>query len=284
MSERGYRAAAPFGLRSRWDRTPKGLLQCLRRWRRARRVRRERVPWPLWRDTTVRLATLDALSLQEHVRLRQLAGSFLREKVFSAAGNLTLDDSIRVSIAAQACLLIVNRGEGLAPFDGWTEIIVYPDAFRVRRETLDDAGVMHISDDELAGESWDRGPVVLSWGDINAGAAGADLHGAVILHEFAHKLDARSGSANGMPPLPRHMSRTAWTDVFTRAYETLCAQVDAGADTLIDPYAAEAPAEFFAVATEYVFEDPATLQAACPAVYDQLVTYYGVRSGTGSGT
>lgn len=208
------------------------------------------------------------------MRLRQLTGQFLAEKVFSAAGGLQLDDVMRVSIAAQACLLIVNMGEGLRPFRGWTEVIVYRDTFCVRRETLDDSGVMHISDDELAGESWDRGPVILSWGDIAADGPACTLQGAVILHEFAHKLDALRGAATGMPPLPRHMDRGEWTRVFTAAYEQLCTDLDAGRHTVIDPYAAEAPAEFFAVVTEYFFEDPKTLKSACPEVHDLLVQYY----------
>lgn len=245
-----------------------------RRCRIARATHRQYLPWTLWHTASERLPTLSGLTKGERIRLRLLAGRFLQEKVFSGAGGLTIDDHLRASIAAQACLLIVNMGQALRPFQGWTEIIVYPDTFRVHRETLDDAGVMHVSDDDLAGESWDRGPVVLSWGDIAAGGNHAPLYGGVILHEFAHKLDALGGAATGMPPLPPHMQRTEWTEAFTRAYEQLCAAVDAGEHTAIDPYAAEAPAEFFAVTTEVFFEDPVTLQSAYPDVYHQLARYY----------
>lgn len=253
------------------------IRRTIRRYRRSRSahaMRRQRLPWQLWRDSTMRLPTLSRLTPRERLRLRQLAGELLQQKLFSGAGGLQIDDAMRVSIAAQACLLIVNMKKGLRPFEGWTEVIVYPDTFRVRRETLDDSGVMHVSHDDLAGESWDRGPVILSWGDIQPDGPDTALHGTVILHEFAHKLDALRGAATGMPPLPRNMDQREWTRAFTTAYEQLCIEADAGHETPIDPYAAEAPAEFFAVATEYFFEAPDTLRIAYPQVYAQLTRYF----------
>jgi hypothetical protein len=246
----------------------------LKRRRAARRLRRRMIPFSLWLAGTRRLPSLHPLQTKDRVRLRALTADFLSEKVFTGAQGLDVDDAMRVSIAAQACLLIVNMQRGLAPFSGWTEVIVYPDTFRVRREVVDEAGVLHVSDDDLAGESWDRGPVILSWGDIEADGPGTCLYGSVILHEFAHKLDALRGAASGMPPLHRDMDAAHWTRVFSAAYEQLCAAVDSGLETAIDPYAAEAPEEFFAVVTEYVFEDPDTLAEAFPEVFEQLAQYY----------
>ncbi|MFN2286932.1 MAG: zinc-dependent peptidase [Chromatocurvus sp.] len=253
------------------------LCKIYRQWQRSReaRIRRlQRLPLPQWQAAKAKLPLLDQLAPLERVHLRQLTSAFVQEKVFSGANGLKINSSMRTCIAAQACLLILHMNQGLRPFRGWTEVIVYPDTFRVRHETLDEAGVLHISEEELAGESWDRGPIILSWGDIATDEPDADLNGAIILHEFAHKLDALSGTATGMPPLRRDMDRAEWTRVFTAAFEKLGAEVNAGRNTAIDPYAAESPPEFFAVATEYYFEYPETLKAAYPEVYKQLERYY----------
>ena len=136
---------------------------------------------------------------------------------------------------------------------------------------MDEDGVVHEYDDVIVGEAWADGPVLLSWFDD----APAGMN--VVIHEFAHKLDmAGGGDADGLPPLPAHMSARQWKRVFTAAYDTLRAQVDADEETAIDHYAAEDPAEFFAVATEAFFETPRELRAAFPAVYEQLVMLYGV--------
>jgi hypothetical protein len=248
------------------------VFERLRRARLQHVLWRARIPWHLWQAGTRDARALAHLDRRELHRLRRLASLFLHEKTVSGAQGLVVDEVMRVQIATQACLLILNLD--LTYFRGWVEIILYPDTFLVDREEYDDTGVVHQAHRALAGESWHRGPVILSWSDARPGA---DPHGPdsnVILHEFAHKLDMLNGSANGMPALHRDMNRAQWTEAFTRAYDHLCHQVDRHHHTPIDPYATENPAEFFAVTTEVFFQEPARLHAAYPDVYRQLSLYF----------
>jgi hypothetical protein len=240
------------------------------RWRRARILKRHPLPQAAFSAAVSRLPILNGLSLAELAHLRDLAGLFLHGKTFSAAGEARVDDATQLSIALQACLLTLHLDE--ASYRGWNEIILYPDEFLHQREEIDDAGVVHHSRDILAGESWLGGPLVLSIADV---AASGQLDGVnVVLHEFAHKLDMLNGDANGFPPLHRGMNAAAWARDFSAAYENLCARVDAGEDTAIDPYAASDPAEFFAVLSEVFFETPTLLQVEYPAIYQQMRLFY----------
>ncbi|MDR1350051.1 MAG: zinc-dependent peptidase [Zoogloeaceae bacterium] len=231
------------------------------------------VPAELWAEVEAQLPFLDYLPAAERPRLRALAVDFLAEKEFYGARGFCLTDHILLTIALQACLPILKRG--LAAYRGWVGVVVYSGEFVAPRSDMDEDGVVHEYDDVLSGEAWPDGPVLLSWFDkVERGKAVPAGMNAVI-HEFAHKLDmAGGGDANGLPPLPAHMSARQWKTVFTAAYDELRAQVDADEETAIDPYAAEDPAEFFAVATEAFFETPHALKAAFPAVYEQLVLFY----------
>jgi hypothetical protein len=177
---------------------------------------------------------------------------------------------MRVCIAVQACMLILNLG--LDYYRGWVEVIVYPDEFVAEYEYMDEHGIVHRVEEPMSGESWLAGPVILSWADTQLRGDGHGYN--VVIHEFAHKLDMLNGDANGFPPLHRGMNAAAWARDFGSAYEDLCARVDAGDDTAIDPYASTAPAEFFAVLTEVFFETPDLLDAEYPAVYRQLRQFY----------
>jgi len=243
-----------------------------RRARRARLLRRTRIGYGTWHSACRRLPALAHLNREQRRHLRVLAGLFLAEKTIAGAGGQSLDEQMCTAIAAQACLPILELG--LEAYGGWRTVIVYPDTFLVDRREIDEAGVLHESRQELAGESWEQGPVILSWGDIAWAGPEGDLDGAIIIHEFAHKLDMLSGGPNGMPPLHRDMDPAAWTEAFSAAYEALCDAVAAGAETAIDPYAAESPGEFFAVLSEAFFEAPAELRAGFPAVYAQLALFY----------
>ena len=183
-----------------------------------------------------------------------------------------VDSSMRVYIAAQACLLIMNLD--LDYFRGWSEVIVYPDSFVIQREEYDDIGVVHETRRTLAGEAWGRGPVILSWSDARPGLRPYGSASNVVLHEFAHKLDMLNGVANGMPPLHNNMVREDWTASLSEAYENLYHQLERHHHTAIDPYAAENPAEFFAVLTEVFFEQPGLLHNLYPQVYEQLSMFY----------
>ena len=233
---------------------------------------RSRIPYPLWHDSIASAPVLSSLDRREQRRLRRLASLFLHEKTITGAGGLSVDSSMRVYIAAQACLLILNLD--LEYFRGWSEVIVYPDTFVVSREESDSSGVIHEIHRALAGEAWRRGPVNQSWSDARAGASPHGPASNVILHEFAHKLDMLNGAPNGMPPLHYGMVREEWTAALSQAYESLYQQVERHHHTAIDPYAAESPAEFFAVLTEVFFQQPERLNHLYPDVYWQLRLYY----------
>ena len=244
----------------------------LQRWWLQRFLRKHRIPQPLWDATLSNIEVLARLNTKERHRLRELASRFLHEKSIAGAQGLLVTDKMRVTIAAQACLLILNLG--LDYFEGWHEIIVYPDTFVVAREERDDAGVVHRNRHALGGEAWGRGPVILSWMDAQPGAHPHGHGSNVILHEFAHKLDMLNGAANGMPPLHADMSRPAWTEALSSAYANLYQKLQRYHHTAIDPYAVENPAEFFAVLTETFFEQPQYLFQEYPKAYEMFTQFY----------
>ena len=225
-----------------------------------------------WQRACARAAWLNGLDDAQRERLRTITARFLHEKTITPVGELQLDADDGLLLAALCCLPLLTLGE--AGLQGWSQVTVYPDAFRVQRSHVDAAGVMHEWDDELIGESWDSGPLVLSWADVQADLADPHQGCCVAVHEMAHKIDALDGAMDGTPPLPRPWQR-AWAADFQAAYDRFCGQVDAGAPTLIDPYAAEAPEEFFAVATEYHFSAPDLLREAMPDVAAHLQRFYG---------
>lgn len=240
------------------------------RWRRERALNRHRIPQTEFDAAVADLPLLIGLNADERDTLRDQASLLLADKAFSAAGGAEVERSIQLHIALQACLLTLHLDEN--SYRGWSEIILYPDEFLRPREEMDEAGVVHVSRDILAGESWHGGPLVLSIADV---AASGQLEGFnVVLHEFAHKLDMLNGDANGFPPLHRGMKAADWARDFSTAYEDLCARVDAGEDTVVDPYASTNPAEFFAVGTEMFFEVPDLLFDTYPAVYAQMRLFY----------
>lgn len=226
----------------------------------------------LWQRTRAAVPWLHALDAERSARLRPLVARFLHEKTITEVGELLLDEDARAILATLCCLpLLEFGGEGL---HGWSQLLVYPDAFRAKRSHVDAAGVLHEWDDELIGEAWEQGPLILSWADVQADLAEPDAGFCVAIHEMAHKLDALDGLMDGTPPLPRAWQKQ-WADDFQQAFDGFNAQLDAGVEPRIDPYAAEAPEEFFAVCSEYHFSDPATLAEVFPQVAGHLQRLYG---------
>ena len=226
----------------------------------------------LWRQAAAGLPWLRLLDLDRDQRLRALVAEFLRDKAITPLQGLRLNQVQQFRLAMLCCLPLLEFGrEGL---HGWSQLLVYPQAFRVQRNHMDAQGVLHEWDDELIGEAWEQGPVILSWADVRADIAAPGDGFCVVAHEIAHKLDALDGTMDGTPPLPRAWQRQ-WAADFQRAYEALCADVDAGRETTIDPYAAESPEEFFAVCTEHHFSNAGMLQAAMPEVAAHLRRFYG---------
>ncbi|MGM0594690.1 MAG: zinc-dependent peptidase [Pseudomonadota bacterium] len=249
-----------------------GLFRAFQRWRRARQLRRCRIGESVWAQVVRTVPVVAALPAADRHRLRELASLFLYHKQIVGAGGLVLSETMRAQIAAQACLLVLNLG--LEFFDGWSEVIVYPDAFLVPSSEVDESGVVHEGTHALGGEAWSHGPVLLAWSDIDPGHSPHHHPANVVLHEFAHKLDMLNGAANGMPPLHRSMHPQRWSKDFLHAYQKMLHEVEAGRHERIDPYAVTSPAEFFAVVTEFFFEHPALLQRELPAVYNHLVQFY----------
>jgi len=242
----------------------------LKNWRRRHVLRRTALPQEAWHSTVSGLSLLRGLSEDELEHLRELATLFLNEKQVIAAGGFSLDDDTRIKIAAQACLPILNLG--LDYYAGWVSVIVYPGEFVPEHEFMDEAGVVHVVRDATMGESWERGPVVLSGAD--AMRCGGHDGVNVVIHEFAHKLDMLNGAMNGFPPLHREMSPEQWAQAFSAAFADFCAKAESDMETALDPYGAESPAEFFAVTSEAFFETPHVLQREYPDVYRQLAAFY----------
>lgn len=247
----------------------------LRRWqarREARVLAHRAIPDALWQLTLARLPFLAQRSDADLAELRRLATLFLDQKEFTGMDGLVVDDAMAVCIAAQAVLPVLRFG--LAPYGGFVGIVVHPDEVVARREVTDDHGVVHAYDEVLAGEAMDGGPVMLSWRDVaDAGETAASGYN-VVIHEFAHVLDLGDGAADGVPPLPSAQARRDWLAVLMPAYDRLGEQVVCGYDTLLDPYGAQGPEEFFAVASETFFVNPNELRAEHPDLYGLLARYF----------
>lgn len=244
------------------------LLATLRR----ERVRRQPFP-PAWREVLRRrmpaFARLPAdlqLQVKKHVQV------LVAEKPFIGCAGLVVSDEMRVLIAAQAALLLLNRQADY--FGNLRQVLVYPGAFVVEREHADGSGLTHATRRALSGESWQQGQLLLSWDDVLAGAADPDDGHNVVIHEFAHQLDQERGRANGAPWLGRREAYGRWAGVLNAEYGALRQRLARGEDGVIDAYAATDPAEFFAVVSEHFFEQPAALAAAHPALYAEFARLY----------
>lgn len=212
------------------------------------------------------------MSADEMQRLRRHVLLFLHEKRFEGARGMQVTEMMRLVIAIQACLIICNLD--FSAYDGWTSIIIYPAAFLPSHTHTDELGIVHHGGAPTTGEAWRRSGVVLSWEDAYEGALWPDNGYNVIIHEFAHVLDMLDGEADGMPPLHAGMSRAAWQADFTAAFEALRRRIQRNDDPRIDDYAAEDPAEFFAVMSEAFFETPELVAQEFPRVYEHLKSFY----------
>ena len=246
--------------------------RALRQRRDARTLARRAIPDRLWALTLARFPFLALRTSDDVQQLREMATLFLSRKEFTAPVNSPVTDEMAVAVAAQACLPVLKLG--LHWYDGFVGIVIHPDAVRVRREHMDEIAVVHEFDEELAGEAMNGGPLMLSWRDVADAGESAEWGYNVVIHEFAHVLDMRDGVADGTPPLASRAEHARWNEVLQAHYIELCEQVDADEETLLDPYAAQAPDEFFAVASETFFVAPLELRAEHPALYELLAGFY----------
>jgi Mlc titration factor MtfA (ptsG expression regulator) len=240
-------------------------------WAERRRARLRATPFPVpWRrilrrrvPAMARLPTDLQLQLKRHIQV------FVSEKAFIGCQGQAITDDVRVTIAAQACLLLLGYPRA-DYFPRLRQILVYPEAFVVSRERPMGGGVVQEQRRVMSGESWAQGQVIMSWADVLAGAADPEDGRNVVLHEFAHQVDQDTGVADGRPWRPSPAKRRRWAAVMDEAFRHLQAQPS----TLIDAYGASDPAEFFAVVTEVFFERPQALAAQAPAVYRELAELY----------
>lgn len=248
------------------------MLSLWRTWRRRKFVRCHTLPEGPWQEALRHVPVAGTLSREEMLRLRELVLLFLHEKRFEGADGLQVTEMMRLVIAIQACLLICNLD--FRAYDGWTSIVIYPAGFFSVHSHTDDLGVVHQGGEPTSGEAWQKGGVVLSWEDAYEGAHWPDNGYNVIVHEFAHLLDMLDGEANGTPPLHAGMSLAQWQADFQSAFKLMRSNLEQGRDDRIDDYAAEDPAEFFAVMSEAFFGTPGLVAESFPRIYEHLKAFY----------
>ena len=241
--------------------------------REQRQLARHAIPDALWALTLARYPFIGRRSEADLASLRRLCSLFLARKEFHGAAGFEVTDEVAVAVAAQACLPVLTLG--LAAYDGFVGIVMHESEVVAPREVMDEDGVVHHYEEELAGEAMEGGPLMLAWSELQPDPAlGGGPAYNVVIHEFAHVLDMANGAPDGIPPLTTAAATEAWIAVIDPAWERFCEAVDAGIETVIDPYGAESVEEFFAVATEAFFVEPQQLQAHDPALYDLFAGFY----------
>jgi Mlc titration factor MtfA (ptsG expression regulator) len=255
----------------------------LKRWRR-RRILADPFPKKWLGYLRRNLPFYALLTRDEKARLRDLVRIFTAEKSWEGCNGLRMTDEIKVTIAAQACLLVLNLDQ--ASFDGVQTILVYPAEFYPYDRRVGDDGIICEDGLGLLGEAWYRGPVILSWADVRIGARRARDGVNVVFHEFAHKLDMLDGVVDGTPPLENAEMYKRWREVMTAEFERLVELSSRNIATILDTYGANNPGEFFAVCTECFFERPVAFARRHRKLYELLKDYYGqdpvARMGAGS--
>lgn len=202
---------------------------------------------------------------------------FLDDKEFVGCNGQEITDEIRVTIAGNACLLVLKRNATIFP--GFKTILVYPDTYVAKQVTYD--GLVVVNEDSTrAGESWHRGPIVLSWADVSHGASNIYDGHNVVLHEFAHKLDEENEIMDGLPILRERSHYAEWSKVLNQEYDAFLKRVSQRENSVIDEYGAVSPTEFFAVVTEAFFEKSIQMRKKLPELYSQLVRFYDLDPAT----
>lgn len=249
-----------------------GWLSAWRERRTRRALERRAIPEALWQLTLARYPFITRRTVADVDQLRRLATLFLDRKEFSGAHGMQVDDEVAVAVAAQACLPILKLG--LHRYDGFVGIVLHPDEAVARRAVTDDAGVVHEYDETLSGEAMQGGPVMLSWPDVQAAGESSAWAYNVVIHEFAHVLDMDSVATLGPANAAQRAAHHAWLSDLTREYAAFCVAVDAGEETLVDPYGAESIEEFFAVCSEAFFVAPVELLQQRNGLYALMRSYY----------
>jgi len=240
--------------------------------RKRRRIREAPFPADWLAILKRRVAYYHRLTPGDQAELRGHIQVFLAEKEFGGCAGLEITDDIRVTVAAMACILLLHRETNYFPL--MHSVLVYPRHYFVPTVQELEGGIVAEETLDYEGESWRRGPVVLSWADVLKDAADPDDGYNVVLHEFAHQLDSESGAEDGAPPIPDRSMASDWARVLGEAYRELIDDIEEGRPHFIDAYGTTSPAEFFAVVTELFFEAPAELKHYHPELYDRFKHYY----------
>ena len=241
--------------------------------------RRKRIlatPFPAeWSEILTRnVVHFQQLPPAQRTKLSRLVQVFIAEKNWEGCGGLTVTDEVKVTIATQACLLVVGMAEDIC-FDHVLSILVYPQAYIAPETRIDRAGVVVENGQARLGEAWYRGPVVLSWEDALAGGRMETPGHNLVLHEFAHQLDLMNGRvADGTPLLENDQQFARWARVLEPVFLQLIETCKHHCHGFIDCYGATNEAEFFAVLTEAFFERPRSLRQHQPVVYALLQNFF----------
>ena len=240
--------------------------------RRRERIRKHPFPEEWLGILNKNVAYYHYLSSDDQAELRSKIQIFLHEKKFEGIDGFEITDEIKVTIAAQACILLLHRDTDYYPT--LHTILVYPHPFYSNIKQYLPGGIVAEGQQGRLGESWLRGPVILSWDDVSKSAHDHNDGHNVVFHEFAHQLDGESGSNDGAPVLQNHSFYIAWARVLGEEYQELLDDLNHHHKSDIDFYGATNPAEFFAVVTEYFFEKPSELKKRHPELYEQFKNFY----------
>jgi len=241
--------------------------------KKRRRAQLRAQPLPAeWRQVVEKVALCRRLPAADRAELHGHIQVLLAEKRFEGCGGLEITDEIRVTIAAQAAVLLLHRDTDYFPTV--SSVLVYPKAYWSKERRREKSGLVAEYDSVRLGEAWHRDLLVLAWDEVRAKAGGRRRSVNLVLHEFAHALDHEDGAANGAPLLPDRTLAARWAPVMEAAYEQLKAAADEEQETVLDSYGAQDPAEFFAIATEAFFEVPGELRDEQPELYDLLKSYF----------
>ena len=240
------------------------------------------IPDALWDRVLTRYPFLAVRAEPERRRLRELAAQFLASKEFHGAQGFVITDEVALSIAVQAVLPVLHLGLGW--YDDFVGIVVHPEQVLARRTTTDESGVVHQWTEALAGEAMDRGPVMLSWRDVEDAGATAQQGYNLVIHEFAHKIDMRDGQADGCPPLPSRTARAAWLATLETEYRAfrervIVAERFGGPVQWLDAYGATSIDEFFAVACEAYFVNRERFKEDFPALVSLFDPFFRFPTG-----
>lgn len=252
------------------------LLWCLRK--HVRRLRREKLfntPLDSSRIAILQKYVTIYSKLPQTLR-EELHGHiniFLDAKKFIGRDGIEITDEISVVVAGNACLLLLQGNK--RRFTGFSSILIYPNTY-IAHEVQHDGLLTTEQPSTRAGESWVRGPIVLSWEDIRSGSVNAEDGHNVVIHEFAHKLDEQSGHMNGLPVLSSQSHQKEWSKVLSEEFDALHERAKRGGNKVLDAYGTVSPAEFFAVASESFFEKPVQMKKRLPELYKQLQTFYNI--------